>query len=118
MFYSFYIDLLMELDDPAGALAASEEARARSLLDLLAEARADLRQGVDPRLLAREAEAARRVNAAEEKRWLLAQAGASAERLAPAERELRLELTRYDRVQSEIRLASPRYAALEPAAAR
>lgn len=113
-FYSFYVDLLVELGDPARALAANEEARARSLLDLLAEARAGLRNGVDPRLLAREAEAARRVNAAEEKRWLLAQAGASPERLAPTERELRSELTAYDRVQSEIRLASPRYAALTP----
>lgn len=111
-FYSFYVELLMELGNPAQALAASEEARARSLLDLLAEAQAGLRQGIDPRLLAREAEAARRVNAAEEKRWLLAQAGTSPERLAPAERELSAELTAYDRAQSEIRLASPRYAAL------
>lgn len=113
-FYSFYVDLLMELGKPAQALAASEAARARSLLDLLAEARAGLRRGIDPGLLAREAEAARRVNAAEERRWLLAQAGAPPERLASAEQELRSEITGYDRVQSEIRLASPRYAALNP----
>ncbi len=113
-FYSFYADLLMELGKPAQALAAGEEARARSLLDLLAEARTGLRHGIDPRLLAREAEAARRVNAAEEKRGLLAQAGASSERLALAERELLSELTGYDRVEAEIRLASPRYVALTP----
>jgi CHAT domain-containing protein/tetratricopeptide (TPR) repeat protein len=120
-FYGFYIDLLMELEarEPgaghaARALAASEEARARGLLDLLTESRAGLRQGIAPRLLAREAEAARTVNEAEERRHKLADAGAPPARLVPAERELRLRLTRYDRVQSEIRLASPGYALAQP----
>jgi CHAT domain-containing protein len=49
-YYEFYVDLLMRLDraEPgrghnAEALAASEQARARSLLDLLVEDRLDLR---------------------------------------------------------------------------
>jgi len=120
-FYGFYVDLLMELEarEPgaghaARALAASEEARARSLLDLLTEARAGLRQGIAPPLLAREAEAARAVDEAEDRRRALADAGAPPARLAPAERELRLRLTGYDRVQSEIRLASPGYALAQP----
>ena len=38
----------------AAALEASERARARSLLETLGEARANIRQGVDPALLERE----------------------------------------------------------------
>jgi CHAT domain-containing protein/Tfp pilus assembly protein PilF len=117
-FYSFHIDLLMDLARrhpgsgyEAQALAASEKARARSLLDLLAEAGTELRQSIDPRLLAREAETARQVNEAERHRFQLAAAGAPPSQIAAAERDLRLRLTRYDRAQSEIRVASPRYAA-------
>src|SRR5262249_27953343 len=57
-FYLFAIDLLLELhrrDPSAGhaarALAVSEQARSRSLLDLLAASGADVRQGAGPRPL-------------------------------------------------------------------
>ena len=60
-YYEFYVDLLMRLhkQNRAGgydgkALQASERARARSLLDTLNEANADIHQGVDPALLQRE----------------------------------------------------------------
>src|SRR6266511_1475431 len=60
-FYQFYIDVLMRMhsQNPAAAfdslaLETSERARARSLLELLTESRADLRQGVDGSLLERE----------------------------------------------------------------
>lgn len=60
-YYEFYVDLLMQLHKQqpsqgydALALQASERARARSLLELLAEANADIRQGVEPKLLAQE----------------------------------------------------------------
>lgn len=53
-YYEFYITLLIELDQlqpskgyAAKALHACERARARGLLDLLAEAKVDLRQGAD-----------------------------------------------------------------------
>ena len=59
--YGFYIDLLMSLHKlhpsagfDAAALNACERARARSLLELLIEARADIRRGVDTSLLERE----------------------------------------------------------------
>jgi hypothetical protein len=47
----------------AAALQASERARARSLLESLAEARADIRRGVDPELLAQERLLQQRLNA-------------------------------------------------------
>lgn len=60
-YYDLDIDLLLQLDrlQPekgyrARALEASERARARGLLDLLAEGRIDLRQGLDPDLRQRE----------------------------------------------------------------
>ena len=53
--FEFYIDLLMQMhaEHPdqgldAAALQASERARARSLLDMLVEAHADIHQGADP----------------------------------------------------------------------
>lgn len=59
--YEFYLDLLMRLHQAqlaaghaAVALAVSERARARSLLELLAEAGTDIRQGVEAALLERE----------------------------------------------------------------
>ncbi len=60
-YYDLDIDLLLRLDKlqpgkgyQARALETSERARARGLLDLLAEGRIDLRQGLDPDLLRRE----------------------------------------------------------------
>jgi CHAT domain-containing protein len=60
-YYDLDIDLLLQLDklQPDGgyraqALETSERARARGLLDLLAEGRIDVRQGLDPDLRQRE----------------------------------------------------------------
>ena len=60
-YYQFYIDLLMQLHKTqpksgydTKAFEASERSRARSLLELLQEANADIRQGVAPELLQRE----------------------------------------------------------------
>jgi CHAT domain-containing protein/predicted negative regulator of RcsB-dependent stress response len=59
--YDLCIDILMQLDHrypgqgfSAAGFLTSERARARSLLDILTEVRADVRQGVAPELLARE----------------------------------------------------------------
>ncbi len=118
-FFELYVSLLMELHrrEPgsgydARALAVSEEARARSLLDLLTEARADLRRDVDPALLAQEAELTRRIEMADRRRQSLVVTGAAVARLEAAETDLRGLLARFDRLQSRIRLASPGYAAL------
>jgi CHAT domain-containing protein len=61
--YDLWIDILMQLDRQrpgqgfaATALLGSEKARARSLLDVLTEVRADIRPGADPKLVSRERE--------------------------------------------------------------
>jgi CHAT domain-containing protein len=105
--YAFEVDLLMAMHRVDEALAANERARARGLLDLLAESRADLRRGVDPALLTRMDEADRRVNEADRLRRQV-----PPERRDSAERTLRQALADAERAQTELRLASPAYAAL------
>ena len=62
-YYELYIDVKMRLyevqhtvEDRAAALATSEQKRARGLIDLLTEANADIRRGIDPTLLAQSRE--------------------------------------------------------------
>src|SRR5205085_12365808 len=69
-YYEFYVDLLMQMDaaDPQKryaslALQVSEQARARSLIEELAEAQAEIQQGVDPHLLDRSRSLQRQLNA-------------------------------------------------------
>jgi CHAT domain-containing protein len=68
-YYDFYVDLQMRLHerDSAGghleaALAASERARARALLDLLAEGRIDLQRGIPAELKRQEEEISNRIS--------------------------------------------------------
>ena len=65
--YKFYVDLLMQMNEANPgegldglALQASERARARSLLDTLNQAGADIKQGADPALLERRRRVSRR----------------------------------------------------------
>jgi CHAT domain-containing protein/tetratricopeptide (TPR) repeat protein len=102
-YYGFYVDLLMDRDrrEPnagygARALAVSEQARARSLLEMLDEAGSDLRKRADPKLLAREEDLTRRINDADARR-------------RPELSEL---IREKERVQAEMRRESPRFAAL------
>ena len=95
-YYEVYSDLLVQLGEEAQALAVNEEARARSLLEMLSEAGAV----ADPKLRAREAELGERINRADARRRTLT--GKEAE-LANA--EIRELLRQQDRVQAEIRLA-------------
>jgi CHAT domain-containing protein len=92
----------------AAAFGASERARARSLLDSLAEAGVDLRQGVDPDLLKRE-QVLKRAFADWAERRRGSSGGSDA---AASTREYRDLEQRYDQVQAEIRSKSPSYAAL------
>jgi len=104
-YYDLYIDLLMRLGYSALALQASERARARSLLDTLGEARADIRQGVDGALLERERSLHGSINAEAQRLAQLESAPHSRKRLDDL-------ISRYEDAQASIRAASPHYAAL------
>jgi tetratricopeptide (TPR) repeat protein len=117
--YDFYIDLLMRLrqQDPSqgyesAALLAAERARARSLLELLAEAQADIRQGVDPDLLSRERSLRQRINAKAEIALQLKSNKQTEQRAAALDKEIDALMTDFQQVQAEIRQKSPRYATL------
>jgi CHAT domain-containing protein/Tfp pilus assembly protein PilF len=117
--FALYINLLMRLHQKypaeghdATALMANERARARGLLDLLTESRADLRQGVSPGLIELERSLQRQINAKAAARARLldddgAKAGASS-----LDKEISDLTSRYREVEAQIRAASPNYAAL------
>ncbi len=116
--YAFYIDLLMELHrrDPsaghdAAALAVSERARARSLLDTLIESGAEFQRGTDPELLERERRLERHIHALEVQRLMISGSG-DPDRIAALGNELRALVSKREIVRGEIRRTNSRYAAL------
>jgi CHAT domain-containing protein/Tfp pilus assembly protein PilF len=117
--YELTIAVLMDLHrcEPAAgwdrqALQINERARARSLLDLLAEIRTDLRKGVDPKLLAREAQARAEINARELRRVELIHRSAEAAEIGRADGDLQEALSAFEEVEAELRRQSPAYSAL------
>jgi CHAT domain-containing protein/Flp pilus assembly protein TadD len=118
-YYDFEVDLLMQLDARrpgrgfgAAAFEASERARARSLLELLNEARIDVRGGIDEGLKREEWTLRMTLSEREVRRQDLAgrkRDRPSAEALA---REIRDLTAEYDHLQARIRAAYPGYADL------
>jgi CHAT domain-containing protein len=114
--YELRVDILMHLHQlhpkqgyDTQAFETSERARARSLLDLLSEAKAGMRQGIDPALLARERLLTAQLHAKTERQiQLLAKQDPHA---AALEQEIRLLTTQYQETEAKILGASPRYAA-------
>jgi len=118
-FYESYIDVLMQMykQNPAAAfdalaLAVSERARARSLLELLKESRADIRQGVDSSLLERERSLQQRLNARAAAQVSLLNRKHNLEQADAAAKEIAAITDEYEELQVQIRARSPRYAAL------
>lgn len=118
-YYGLHIDLLMRLHrrNPAqgyaaAALRASESKRARALLETLAEARADIRQGVDAALLERERDLRQRLSDRADRLTRLLSNKASADAIAVVQQEIESLNGDYQQAQAEIRRTSPRYAAL------
>jgi CHAT domain-containing protein len=122
-YYELYIDLLMQLhlqnssggggpqNLDAQALGVSERSRARSLIDMLAEGRVDIREGSDPQLVAREREMQDRLNAREGDRTQLLIHGQAAE-AAAVDKEIVALTADQEQILAEIRQSSPHYAAI------
>jgi CHAT domain-containing protein/Tfp pilus assembly protein PilF len=117
--YKLHIDLLMRLHQrqPAAgfdvaALKAYEQARARSLIDMLAEANADIRQGVDPDLLRRERSLQQMLNAEAERQMRLFGGQHTEESASVVRRKIEDLLTQLLAIEAELKAHSPRYAAL------
>lgn len=117
--YDFQTALLMKLHTlhpsqghAAEAFFLSEQARARSLLDVLHEARAEVRFTGDPALQARERQLQQQLNDKAKQVTQALSNKASAARAAALEKELNTILTDWQTVRAQIRQSSPRYAAL------
>lgn len=117
--YKLHIDLLMRLhrsQPTAGfdvaALKTYEQARARSLIDILAEAGAGVRQGVDPALLARERSLHQMLNAEAERQTRLFSGKHNEESVIAVRRKIDELLTQLLAIEAELKAQSPRYAAL------
>jgi CHAT domain-containing protein len=117
--YGFHAEVLMarHAARPAAgfdrrAFEAAERARARGLLELIAESRADIREGVDPTLLDRERELRDRLSKATARALRGRPAEADKAAAEAQRRELEDLTTELERLEAEIRKRSPRYAAL------
>jgi CHAT domain-containing protein/Tfp pilus assembly protein PilF len=118
-FFKSYIDVLMQIhkQNPAAsfdavALAVSERARARSLMELLKESHADIRQGVDGSLLEREHSLQQQLNGSAAAQLKLLNSKHTPEQAAAAAKEVAAITSEYEEIQSQIRVRSPRYASL------
>ncbi len=118
-YHQLQIEVLMNLhrQQPsqgydALALAASERSRARSMLELLTEASANLRQSVDPELMQRERALRQQVNGKADRLMRLNGGTPKEGELAAVETEISALTAQFDDVQAQMRARSPRYAAL------
>jgi CHAT domain-containing protein/predicted negative regulator of RcsB-dependent stress response len=117
--YELYIDVLMQMhkEHPekgldVAALKVSELARARSLLDMLSEGHASIRQGISPELLEQEQSLQRKLDRLAAQQMQLLAGQHPAQQAMLLDRELRELNTEYEQVEARIREQSPRYAAL------
>ena len=120
-YYDFYVELLMRLDElnpgagyRAQALAASERTRARSLGQALIEHGSRLWQRIDPVLREEKLKLERQIFAGEHRlRTLQASGTAGRQEPLPSLERRQLDLLRrFDKLQEQIRLASPLFAEL------
>ncbi|HLI84669.1 MAG TPA: CHAT domain-containing tetratricopeptide repeat protein [Bryobacteraceae bacterium] len=110
--FDLAIDIAMHLHKDAEALELSERARARGLVDLIRQARLDIRAGVDPDLLARERRVEDLVDGRHQRLTRVLASPHTRAQETEARAELDNYIEEYQRIEAEIRAASPRYAAL------
>jgi CHAT domain-containing protein len=117
--YELYIQLLMQLDQQqpgqgyaVAALQASESARSRALIEVLAEAGADLSQGMDPKQVERERELQEALASKERYQMQVSNSKETQAEVAEVVREISQLTTEEQILQAQMRQQNPRYAAL------
>jgi len=118
-YHEVYLDVLMRLnkENPTAgfdvaALKASENARARSLLESLSEVKAEIGQGIDPTLRARERTVRKLISDKADQQMRLLSSDHTEEQATSIAKEVDALTAEYDQVQTQIRQNSPRYTAL------
>jgi CHAT domain-containing protein/Flp pilus assembly protein TadD len=116
-YYEFYIDVQMQLHQQnpnkgydAKALEISDRTRARSLVELFTEANANIRQGVDPKLLEQERTLQQQLNALERRRYQLSNGQYTQQQLDEIKQQSQTLITQLEQLKAQIRVTSPRYA--------
>lgn len=111
-YYQSYVDLLMLNHQPELAFHVVERSRARSLMEMLSEAHADVHAGVDPELLRRESSLKHQIT--EQSNWQIQMLmdNSPESKLAPIRKELDETITKYRELEGQIRTSNPAYAAL------
>lgn len=110
-YYDFYIDLLMRLAQPAAALAVSERAHARGLLDLLTEGRIDIGQGASPDLQEEEDKLSDELSKAQA---ALREAKPGTGRAQELAQQVETLYKRLEELDWKIREENPRYSQIDP----
>lgn len=122
--YEFYIDLLMELDQKypqnnsspnsykAQAFQASEKARARGLIELLTEAQAQIRNHINPELLASESQIKSRLETVTQQLESLPNTREQKAEAKSLQQEINNLVAEYKNLQTKIRNQSPSYGQL------
>ena len=118
-YYQFYIDLLMQLNQQqpnqgwdGKALQISERAKARSLLDILAEAQGEVTSGVDPKLLTQKQTLKQKLSTLEAQRVKLLSQSHTDKQKQELNQEIENLLQEYSQVLDNIQVNNPHYAAL------
>jgi len=111
-YYRDYVDLLMVQKQPEIAFQVLERSRARSLLEMLAEAQVNIHQGVDPVLLERERTLQGAIAAKTNRRLSLLTEEHRDDQVAVVTKEIGELVSKYQEVEGQIRISSPGYAAL------
>jgi hypothetical protein len=96
-----------------GALETTDRSRARSLVELLTESKADIRVGIEPKLLARERDLNGRRDALEQEKQKLASSKDSDAAISDLNQKIDKLIKEQEELRTEIRIASPSYAALK-----
>ena len=116
-YYELAVDILTRLhqQNPSGgydklALQTSERARARALIELLAEGQINIREGISPELLKAERDLLQQFDARAEALSRLS--SKRTEQIAAIQKELEELRAQYQKLQADIRATSPRYASL------
>ena len=118
-YYELYTDLLVaryektkNSDDIRLALEASERVKARSLTELLREARIDIKQGVDPKLIEQARDLQEKLSLQYRRRTAALAGNLAAEKIAKITSDINTLTTELESAQTKIRRANPRYADL------
>lgn len=118
-YYEHYIDLLQHLDQlcpnkgyAEAAFDASERARARSLLSILSEIQAGIRQDVDRSLLEKERLLQQQLDVTADHQRRLRDGKHTEEQITEADKHLESLKSEYQQVEAQIRALSPRFAAV------